>query len=135
MGLIKKKKNIKTGTIKKINEQFKKRGSKNRRRGKANQSKQAQMLGVCNVGGLGGEDGMDSTFSCEFKNYQKSAAHNMMEQCIKNNKDSKIPLLMIHKKGDRRDNDLICFRYKDRNKVCKEGLFNEPRKPVKREKK
>jgi len=86
----------------------------NRQRGKAHQKKTAEALGGLDIGILGGVDVINNTFSIECKSRKKFVAKGWMDQCIKNNKKfNKIPLLVVHEKGKRYDNDLVIMRISD----------------------
>lgn len=101
---------------------------RNKRRGSSNQVKMAQMVGAENTGAGGGCDGLAPPFAWEFKSREKSVAHNFMDQAIKNAPKDKVPAVMIHKNGDRRENDIICIRYKDWKKVCDPDCYTPPKK-------
>jgi hypothetical protein len=100
---------------------------RNRRRGKGNQTKMAKMLGVMNTGTIMGADGLGPTFACEFKSRDRSEAHKFMQQSVRNCPPGRIPLVMAHLNGDRRDNDLIMFRYQDWQKICAAEHYCAPR--------
>ena len=105
-----------------------KQARRNHRRGSQNQVKAAQMMNAMNVGAGGGADGVNAVFNFEFKSREKSAAHKFMDQAIANKSVGKIPAVLIHKNGDRRENDLICIRYKDWARVCKSECYTPPKK-------
>ena len=95
---------------------------RNRRRGKAFQSKAAKILGLKNVGTLGGEDLYDKreVFSAEVKSLKRFAGQNIMNQAIAHAKNDLIPIAMVHINGQRHDNDLIMIRLKDWKNVVQE---------------
>ena len=109
-------------------EKLKKQARKNKRRGSQNQVKQAQMMNALNAGAAGGGDGINKTFSFEFKSREKSTTHNFMDQAEINCPPNKIPAVVIHKNGDRRKNDLICIKFEDWSTVCSPELYKPPKK-------
>ncbi len=52
-------------------------------------------------------------FSIECKSRKKFVATGWMNQAIKNNKDNKIPLVIVHVRNQRHDNDIVLLRLKD----------------------
>lgn len=109
-------------------EKKRKTALRNRARGKANATRQAQMINALNVGALGGEDGADTTFSWEFKNREKSALHGFMDQAVANCPPKRVPAVIVHKHKDKRENDIICIRFKDWHKVCRNFCYKPPKR-------
>lgn len=85
----------------------------NRQRGKAHQSKTADAFGGLNVGTLGGEDVHHSKFSIECKSTQKFVGEKWYEQACKNNKFDRIPIVVVHIKGKRYEEDYVIIKRKD----------------------
>jgi hypothetical protein len=90
---------------------------KNRRRGKQFQWKAAKLLGGKNVGGLGGEDVEHIDYSIEAKSRASFVGKNWMEQAEKNCPEGKIPLVLIHIRKDRHEDDLVMMRLKSFQKL------------------
>jgi hypothetical protein len=86
---------------------------KNKRRGKAVQKKVVESLGGKNVGTLGSEDGEHPIWSIEVKSCKKFSGKKYMNQCIKNCKEGKTPLLIVHVTGEHHNNDLVIMRRSD----------------------
>lgn len=72
------------------------KASRNRDRGKDLEKAMAKIFNGKRMGVLGGEDIFHPIFSIECKSKVKFSARKIMEQCKRNNKDSKIPLCVIH---------------------------------------
>ena len=85
----------------------------NRKRGKRNEKALADRLGGKRVGILGKEDIMHGEYSIEVKSFVRYAGVKIMEQAERNAPAGKIPLAIVHIKGQRRDNDLVIMRLKE----------------------
>lgn len=86
---------------------------KNRDRGKRAEKAVAEALGGKRIGALGGEDVQHEKFSIEVKSRKQHGVFKWYKQCVDNNKDGKIPVLVIHEHGKRHENDLVCVTMKD----------------------
>ncbi|MBF0519320.1 MAG: hypothetical protein HQK92_06315 [Nitrospirae bacterium] len=86
---------------------------KNRNRGKATERAIASRMSGERVGILGGEDISHPVFSVEVKARQKFVASEWMSQAVRNAPDGKTPLVVVHLKGQRHDNDLVVIRMRD----------------------
>lgn len=86
---------------------------KNRNRGKAHERRIAKLTNGTRRGVLGGEDIMHDHFSIECKSRASFVATGWMEQCVKNNKRGKIPIVAVHVTGKRVENDLVIIRMGD----------------------
>lgn len=86
---------------------------KNRDRGKRAERAVAELLGGKRVGIMGGEDVQHDEFSIEVKSRKSHAVFGWFKQCVNNNKDKKIPVLVLHEHNKRHENDLICMTIKD----------------------
>jgi len=86
---------------------------RNKRQGKAVQKKVVESFGGVNIGTLGGEDGWHPIWSIEVKAYKKFVGTKFMEQCVKNCKPGKTPLLVVHTTGQRHEEDLVIMKRKD----------------------
>jgi hypothetical protein len=85
----------------------------NKNRGKRIEAAFAKRLKAKRVGILGNEDLQHPKYSIEVKSREKHAVFRWMEQCDRNNIDSKIPLLVIHEVNKRYDDALVCMRLTD----------------------
>ncbi len=85
----------------------------NRRRGKRNEKKLAELMDMDRVGIFGGEDGKDETFSCEWKSRKRFIGSGWMAQAVTNCPKNKVPLVVIHTTGQRRMTDLVMVRLGD----------------------
>jgi hypothetical protein len=85
----------------------------NRDRGKRAERAVATMLGGKRVGIMGGEDVQHEVYSIEVKSRKSHSVFSWFRQCINNNKDKKIPMLVLHEHGKRHENDLVCLSMKD----------------------
>lgn len=83
--------------------------SLNRRRGKRNEQALARRLGAKRLGILGKEDLHWGAFSVETKERKKLPIFltKSYEQAIRNAPNGKIPLLIFHELGKRRNSDLV----------------------------
>lgn len=79
----------------------------NRRRGKRTQKKINQNIGAKNVGLFGGEDGEHERFSIEAKGRDKFAGEAFMKQAEANCPKGKVPIVIVHIKGQRYETDDI----------------------------
>ena len=87
--------------------------SKNRRRGKDAERAVAELLGGARVGLMGGEDVFHPKYSIEVKSREKFIVNKWMDQCIKNNKKNKIPLVVVHTLHKSYDDCYVCIKMKD----------------------
>ena len=85
----------------------------NRDRGKRTERDLAKRLGGKRVGILGSEDISHDWASFEVKNRVKSTVHGFMEQCTRNCPQGKVPIVIVHKHGERHGNDLVCMKLVD----------------------
>jgi hypothetical protein len=83
---------------------------KNRDRGKRAERAVVERLGGKRTGVLGGEDVLHPHYSIEVKSREKHSIFKVLKQCEKNNKDDKIPLIVMHEHGRQHDNDLVCVK-------------------------
>ncbi len=93
--------------------------NRNRQRGKECERVIAKMLGGRRVGILGNEDVAHPDYSIEVKSRKKFVAKGWMEQCKKNNIDSKIPLVVVHEVHKNHSDDLVIINIKDFIKLNK----------------
>lgn len=89
----------------------------NRNRGKRHEASVAKRLGGKRIGVLIGEDVFHHLYSIECKSRERIVTEGWFEQCEINNKDGKIPLLVTHIHGKSYDNDLVCMRMVDWEKL------------------
>lgn len=95
---------------------------RNKRQGKAVQKKVVESLGGLNIGTLGGEDGSHPIFSIEVKHRVKFIGESFMVQAEKNCPEGKIPLLVVHSKNKRHEDDLVIMRmYEFEKMMAKNG--------------
>ena len=107
---------------------------RNRRRGKAFQSKLAKMVGGRNIGTLGGEDVEHKTFSIEAKAFASYRGETIMKQAENNCPKGKIPISIVHINGQRHERDIVHIRFNHFFELIKEDLpIKEPLKLKKRE--
>lgn len=86
----------------------------NRDRGKAAERAVAQALGGMRIGTLSGEDvHFDGPFSAEVKSRAAFVACDWMDQAVRNAPAGKTPLVVVHVRGKRHDNDLVIIRMAD----------------------
>ncbi len=104
---------------------------KNRRNGKAFQTKVAYMHGGKNVGGLGGEDVEHTKFSIEAKYLQRFAGKKVRDQAISNCPEGKIPIGHIHIIGEKYENDIIMLRLEDWMNIIGSSSLKDWRKKEK----
>lgn len=86
---------------------------KNRRRGRRIENKLNDLLGMVRGGLYGGADGFDSHFTVEIKSRKTFVGQKFMDQSIKNNKNDKIPLYIVHITNNKYENAHVCIRLKD----------------------
>lgn len=86
---------------------------RNRNRGKATEKAIAKMTGGKRIGVLGSEDVLHPVYSIETKSKQSFVASSWFEQCERNNKEHKIPLLVVHVRGRRHNNDFAILKLTD----------------------
>jgi len=91
--------------------------SRNRDRGKDAERAVAKMLGGKRIGLMGGEDVFHPTYSIEVKSTKSFVGRKWMLQCIKNNKDNKIPMVVVHQANTRHEDDLVMIRMKDFKRI------------------
>ena len=92
--------------------------SVNRDRGKRTERAVAQALSGKRIGTMCGEDVMHDNYSIECKSRKQFVAAGWMEQAIRNNKDGKVPMVVVHVHGQRREGDFVILRISDFNKHC-----------------
>ena len=89
----------------------------NRKRGKRNEHALAKRLNCKRIGIMGGEDLQHDIYSIEVKSFVRYAGVKIMEQAERNAPAGKIPLAIVHIKGQRRDNDLVIMRLSEWEKT------------------
>lgn len=99
--------------------------NRNKRQGRHVEREIAKCIDGNALGVLGGEDIKHPYFSVEVKSRAKLAIHPWFEQCLKNNKGSKIPLLICHQTGRRYMDSYCVLTLRDLKRVCPH-LFPEP---------
>ncbi len=88
--------------------------SLNRRRGKAYQKALAKRLGGLDIGVLGGADVILDHFAIEAKSVARFTGATWMQQAIKNAaRLGKTPLVSVHVRGSKHDNDIVLIRLGD----------------------
>lgn len=87
--------------------------SRNRERGKESEKEVAKLFNGKRMGLLGGEDIFHPKFSIEVKSRKKFAAVKWMDQSKKNNKDNKIPIVVVHQANKHHENDLVLINIMD----------------------
>jgi hypothetical protein len=87
--------------------------AQDRTRGKCTERAVANKVGGTRLGLLGKEDVDAVQFSIEVKDRKTFAGTSFMEQAIKNCREGKTPLVVVHVTGKRHDGDLIMMRLKD----------------------
>lgn len=87
--------------------------NRNRQRGKECERAIAKLLNGKRVGILGQEDIMHPVYSIEVKSRKRFVANKWMDQCIKNNKEGKIPLVVVHETNKNHKKDLIIMNLND----------------------
>lgn len=88
----------------------------NRKRGKRTQKKINETIGAKNVGLFGGEDGEHEKFSIEAKGRLKFLGESFLKQAEANCPKGKIPLVIVHLKGQRYEKDDIIMMRIDKFK-------------------
>jgi hypothetical protein len=73
----------------------------------------AEALEGMRTGVLGGEDVFHHIYSIEAKSVKKFVGIKWFEQCDRNNRRKKIPMVVVHQTGLKGDNDIIMIRRKD----------------------
>lgn len=86
---------------------------RNRQRGKAHERATAKALGGKRIGILGSEDVQHSIYSIECKSVKAFVGRSWYEQCVRNNKDGKINLVVIHLTKRDHDNDYVLLKLSD----------------------
>ena len=105
---------------------------RNRQRGKASESRLAEILGWLRYGIMGGEDLIDPSgeWSGESKSVQKCVVAKWFAQCERNAKKSKRkgakrPVVFVHLKGTQHEvSDLVVISLKDFQRLT--GNSSEP---------
>ena len=89
--------------------------TKNRNRGKRHERNIAKLLGGKRLGVLGKEDVSHSKFSIECKSREKLPKWfaDFWEQTIRNSEPNKVPLLILHKFGQKYLDDWVVIRMED----------------------
>jgi hypothetical protein len=88
--------------------------SLNRNRGKSAERAVALILGGQRVGVLSGEDvHFDGPWSAEVKSRAAFVATGWMEQAVRNAPPGKVPIVAVHVRGKRHDDDLVLIRLSD----------------------
>lgn len=89
--------------------------SQQRQRGNAVERAVAKRLGGERAGQYGGEDVSHSVFSVECKERQSLPIwlKDAMAQAVRHAPADKLPLLVLHRLGQRHDGDLVVIRLKD----------------------
>jgi len=103
---------------------------RNRRRGKAFQSKVGKMTNGENIGTLGGEDVRHHTYSIEAKSFKSYRGESVMRQAEANCPEKKIPIAIIHINGQRHNKDLVQMRFEDWDNLANPKSINKLRKKV-----
>jgi len=86
---------------------------RNRQRGKEHQKRIAELFKGLNLGTLGGVDVLADKFAIECKSRVKSVIESWFAQAEKYTPKDKLPLLVVHIKGKRYENDYAVLRIKD----------------------
>lgn len=87
--------------------------SRNRERGKDSEREVAKLFNGKRVGILGDEDIAHPNFSIEVKSRKKFVAKRWMKQAEKNNKENKIPLVVVHEANTPHKKDLVIINIRD----------------------
>ena len=87
--------------------------AQNRTRGKSTERAIANKVGGTRLGLLGKEDVDAGPFSIEVKDRKTFAGTSFMEQAVRNCREGKTPLVVVHVTGKRHDGDLVMMRFKD----------------------
>lgn len=87
--------------------------SRNRKRGKESEKVIAEMFQGMRVGLLGSEDVMHLIFSIEVKSRKKFSARQWFDQAKRNNKNNKIPIVVVHEMNHPHDKDLVVIEIND----------------------
>jgi len=85
----------------------------NRQRGKAHQKVTAKDFNGLDIGIKGGEDIYHKTFSIECKSCLRFVGEKWMNQAIENNKQKKVPIVVVHIKNKSYHNDYVIVSKKD----------------------
>lgn len=91
--------------------------ARNRQRGKDAEKRIAQLLGGKRIGIMGGEDIFHPLYSIEVKSRKSFIGRTWMQQAQRNNKDSKISLVVVHKTNTPHYEDLVILSLEDFKKV------------------
>ncbi|MFQ5901692.1 MAG: hypothetical protein ACE5IH_09070 [Thermodesulfobacteriota bacterium] len=92
---------------------------KNRQRGKDTEKAIAKLLNGRRIGVLGKEDIQKDNLSIEVKHRKAFVGSKWLTQAIKNCKDGKIPVVIVHTHNSRHDNDCVIMRLKDWKELIK----------------
>lgn len=87
--------------------------AQNRQRGKRTERAIARITGGQRLGLLGKEDVDAGPFSIEVKDRKTFAGTSFMEQAVRNCREGKTPLVVVHVTGKSHDGDLVMMRFKD----------------------
>jgi len=87
--------------------------SRNRQRGKECEREVAKIFNGKRIGILGDEDILHPVYSIEVKSRKKFSGRKWMEQCKKNNKDNKIPIVVVHEANKPHNTDLVLINVND----------------------
>lgn len=85
----------------------------NRKRGKRHQKRIADMLSGVNLGTLGKVDVLTDRFSIECKSRVAFVGFKWYEQAKKYSDGRKIPIVIVHKKNGKYNNDLVIMSLED----------------------
>ena len=86
---------------------------RNRQRGKEVEKAIAKIFNGDRMGLFGGEDVKHPKFSIEVKSRLKFVAKKWMAQANRNNKNNKIPIVVVHEKNTHHENDLVIINIQD----------------------
>jgi len=87
--------------------------NQNRSRGKRTEKAIAKKVNGKRLGLLGKEDVDAGPFSIEVKDRKVFSGRSFMEQAVRNCREGKTPLVIVHLTGKRHDDDLVMMRLKD----------------------
>ena len=88
--------------------------NRNRARGKANEKALEKIIpGSKRIGVLGAEDLMHPTYSFEAKSCQKFVGAKWFAQAFSNMPKGRIPVVVVHVRGQRHNNDFVLLRLSD----------------------
>lgn len=88
--------------------------NRNRARGKANEKALEKIIpGSKRIGVLGAEDLMHPTYSIEAKSCKEFVGAKWFEQAFANKPKGRIPIVVIHLRGKRHNNDFVLMKLSD----------------------